>query len=114
MKKLFHRFFANYKHIYQKYVGYFVCSIFSTAVQASSTGGPTMPWDTGLQKIQDTLTGSTAHALIVIAIAATGVAVAIGEHGSIFRKGASIVFGGSIAMGAVSLYSTLQLGGAIV
>jgi type IV secretory pathway VirB2 component (pilin) len=80
---------------------------------AASTG-PAMPWDNGLAQIQNALTGNTAHALIVLAIAITGIAVALGEHDSIFRKAASIVFGGSIAVGAVSLYSTLRFSGAVI
>ncbi len=85
-----------------------------TSLSHTANTGPSMPWDDGLTQIQNALTGNTAHALIVLAIAITGIAVAVGETDSVFRKAASIVFGGSIAVGAVSLYSTLSFSGAVI
>ncbi len=76
--------------------------------------GNTMPWDGPLLTVQNALTGTTAHTIIVICIAGTGIAFACGEHGGLFRKGAAIIFGGSIAVGAVSLYSTLGFAGALI
>lgn len=87
-------------------------AVFTPSISYASSSGPAMPWDSGLQQIQNALTGNTAHALIVMAIALTGIAIAVGESDSIFRKAACIVFGGSIAVGAVSLYSTLRFSGA--
>lgn len=84
-----------------------------TTAFASSMGNP-MPWDGPLTAVQNALTGTTAHTIIVICIAGTGIAFACGEHGSLFRKGAAIIFGGSVAVGAVSLYSTLGFAGALV
>jgi type IV secretory pathway VirB2 component (pilin) len=71
----------------------------------------TMPWDNSLTAIQQALTGTTAHVIIVIAIAMAGLAFAVGEQGSLFRKGAAIIFGGSIATGAASLYAALKFSG---
>jgi hypothetical protein len=68
---------------------------------------PSMPWDDSLLQIQ--------HALVLLrtpssfAIAMAGIAYAVGEHGSIFRRAAGIIFGGSIATGATSIYLALKL-----
>lgn len=70
-----------------------------------------LPWENGLLEIQHALTGTTAHIIIVIAIAMAGIAYAVGEQGSIIRKAAGIIFGGSIATGATSLYLALKFTG---
>lgn len=103
----------NYWHkIHTKAITFILLTMASPAF--ASDFGPSMPWDGPLRKVQDALTGTTAHTIIVIMIAATGISYACGEHGSIFRKGAAIVFGGSIAVGAASLYYTLNFSGAMV
>jgi type IV secretory pathway VirB2 component (pilin) len=103
------------RHLQQGFRGLQIYALTSlTRVVHAASTGPAMPWDNGLTQIQNALTGNTAHALIVLAIAITGIAVALGENDSIFRKAASIVFGGSIAVGAVSLYSTLRFSGAVM
>jgi len=43
----------------------------------------------------------------LLAIIATGIGMAFGEHGSGFKKVMGIAFGGSIVIGAVSFVSTL-------
>ncbi len=70
-----------------------------------------MPWDDSLLVIQNALTGTTAHILIIIAIAMSGLMWAIGEQGSMIQKAGKIIFGGSIATGAVSICSALKLVG---
>ena len=70
-----------------------------------------MPWDDSLLVIQNALTGTTAHILIIIAIAMSGLMWAIGEQGSMIQQAGKIIFGGSIATGAVSICSALKLVG---
>lgn len=88
-----------------------VCSVVVLCVISKLAFAETMPWDDSLTVIQNALTGTTAHIIIVIAIAMAGIAFAVGEHGSLFKKGAAIIFGGSIATGAASLYMALKLSG---
>ena len=76
--------------------------------------GTTMPWDEGLKKIQMALTGPTAHFIIIIAISLSGLSFAFGEQGGAFRRGAGIIFGGSIAIGAATLANTLGISGAVL
>ncbi len=88
----------------------------STAVAFAGTGGGGgLPWDGPIQSIESDLQGTVAHALIIVAIVATGLMFAFGEHGSSMRKIMGIAAGGSIALGAASLVSGLGLGsGAVI
>ena len=45
---------------------------------ASSTTGPGMPWETGLSKLQESITGPVAMAISLIAIIAAGAALIFG------------------------------------
>ena len=80
----------------------------------ASDSGPMMPWDGPLTKIENALTGTTAHLAIVIAIASTGLGYAFSPEGGIMKKALAVLVGGSIAVGASSLYLTLQMGGAVI
>jgi hypothetical protein len=74
-----------------------------------------LPWDGPITTIESDLQGTVAHALIILAIVATGLMFAFGEHGSSMRKIMGIAAGGSIALGAASLVSGLGLGsGAVI
>ncbi len=89
----------------------------STAVAFAGTGGGGggLPWDGPITTIESDLQGTVAHALIILAIVATGLMFAFGEHGSSMRKIMGIAAGGSIALGAASLVSGLGLGsGAVI
>ncbi len=80
----------------------------------ASTGGPAMPWDTGLQNLIDNLTGTVARLTIIAAIVVAGITWAFTEHGTGGRKLSQIVFGGGIALGAVSMLAALGFTGAMV
>jgi type IV secretory pathway VirB2 component (pilin) len=73
--------------------------------------GQSMPWDDSLMVVEQALTGTTAHVLIIIAIAMSGLMWAIGEQGSFIHKAGKIILGGSIATGAVSICTALKLVG---
>jgi type IV secretion system protein VirB2 len=77
------------------------------AALASSGGGSGMPWDGPLTNIQQDLSGTVAHVFIIVAIVATGLMWAFGEHGSSMRKVMGIAAGGSMALGGVSVVSDL-------
>jgi type IV secretion system protein VirB2 len=77
------------------------------AALASSGGGGGMPWDGPLHNIEQDISGTVAHVFIVIAIVATGLMWAFGEHGSSMRKVMGIAAGGSLAMGAASAVTEL-------
>lgn len=78
------------------------------AVQASHAGtsGASMPWETPLQTVQDSLAGPVAKAVGIIAIVVTGLGFAFSEGGSAMRKGIGIVFGLAIAFTATTFITT--------
>jgi type IV secretion system protein VirB2 len=78
----------------------------STAANAATAGGGTMPWDSALSNIEYDLTGPTAHIIILIAIIVTGGLWAGGRHGEAMHRILGIAAGGSIMVGAASAYST--------
>lgn len=81
----------------------------AVADQALAAGaGGAMPWDSKLQAIADSITGPVAKAVGVIAIAMTGLGVALSEGGSWVRRGFAIVFGLSIAFTASSFGMTFM------
>lgn len=79
---------------------------------AASTSGPPMPWDTGLQNLVDNLTGTVARLLVIAAIVIAGVAWAFTEHGTGGRRISQIIFGGAVALAAVSFLASLGFSGA--
>ena len=68
--------------------------------------GTSMPWETPLQTVQDSLSGPVAKAVGVIAIVVTGLGFAFSEGGSAMRKGIGIVFGLAIAFTATTFITT--------
>lgn len=69
-----------------------------------------MPWEDPLNQITDSLTGPVARSVGLIALAVTGLTLAMGEAGGIFRRMVQVVFGLSIAFSAatwgMSLFGT--------
>src|SRR5476649_2778908 len=84
----------------------------SSSVFAGTTDS--LPWDTPGQKIEGWLTGSVARIVAIVLIAVSGIMFANGEHGSAFRRMMGVMFGISISVGAVTLYSSLGFSGAEV
>ena len=83
------------------------------AVAQAGTTGPGMPWDTGLQALIDNLTGTVARLLVIAAIVVAGLAWSFTEHGTGGRKVSQIVFGGAIALAAVTFLAALGFSGAV-
>ena len=59
------------------------------------------PWETALQTIVNYMTGSTAHLLAIIAVAAAGVAMLAG-HMSV-RSALSVILGIAVIFGAATI-----------
>jgi type IV secretion system protein VirB2 len=73
---------------------------------AGTTGGTSMPWETPLQTVADSISGPVAKAVGIIAIVITGIGFAFAEGGSAMRKGVGIVFGLAIAFTATTFISS--------
>ena len=72
----------------------------------AGSSGTSMPWETPLQTVQDSLCGPVAKAVGIIAIVITGLGFAFSEGGSAMRKGIGIVFGLAIAFTATTFITT--------
>ena len=68
--------------------------------------GTAMPWEGPLDTIMQSLSGTVAKAIGIIAIVLTGLGFAFAEGGSALRKGIGIVFGLAIAFTATTFIST--------
>ena len=75
-------------------------SMLAALVYAVPAYAQAMPWESPLRKLLSSLQGPTAQIIIILAIIIAGLAFAIGEAGSFFRRCAAAVFGGAIAIGA--------------
>jgi type IV secretion system protein TrbC len=87
--------------------------IFSSAAYAS---GSSMPWETPLNQILESVQGPVAKIMSVIIITVTGLTLAFGDTSGGFRRLIQIVFGLSIAFAASSFFLSFFSfsGGALV
>ena len=86
------------------------------AVSAADASGSSMPWETPLQSILESIQGPVAKIIAVIIIISTGLALAFGDTSGGFRRLIQIVFGLSIAFAASSFFLSFFSfsGGALV
>jgi type IV secretion system protein VirB2 len=74
--------------------------------------GSSMPWETPLQQILNSIQGPVAKIIAVIIITTTGLTLAFGDTSGGFRRLVQIVFGISIAFAASSFFlSFFSFGG---
>jgi type IV secretory pathway VirB2 component (pilin) len=78
--------------------------------------GSSMPWETPLNSILESVQGPVAKVISVIIIVVTGLTLAFGDTSGGFRRLIQIVFGLSIAFAASSFFLTFFSfgGGALV
>jgi len=74
--------------------------------------GSTMPWDGPLQALVNNLTGTTARALVLLAVVGAGLLWAFTRNEEGLKKLGQITFGGAIALGAATLMASLGFAGA--
>lgn len=87
------------KRLSEKTIAAFSAALM-TVLYSAPAYAQTMPWESPLRKLLASLQGPTAQIIIILAIIIAGLAFAIGEAGSFFRRCAAAVFGGAIAIGA--------------
>ena len=79
---------------------------------AAHASGSSMPWETPLNQILQSVQGPVAKIISVIIITVTGLTLAFGDTSGGFRRLIQIVFGLSIAFAAASFFLTFfQFGG---
>ena len=80
----------------------------------AAPSGPEMPWDQGLSNLVENLSGTVARLLILAAVVIAGLFWAFTEHNTGARKISQIVFGGAVALAAISFLAALGFSGAVV
>ncbi|MCH4023208.1 MAG: TrbC/VirB2 family protein [Acetobacter sp.] len=73
-------------------------------VSSAWASGSSMPWETPLNEILESVQGPVAKIISVIIITVTGLTLAFGETSGGFRRLIQIVFGLSIAFAASSFF----------
>ena len=83
---------------------------------AAYASGSSMPWETPLNQILESVQGPVAKIISVIIITVTGLSLAFGDTSGGFRRLIQIVFGLSIAFAASSFFLSFFSfsGGALV
>ena len=89
-----------------------VAVLVAPEIAHATPSGPSMPWDAPLQTLLDNLQGTVARILVTVAVVITGLLFAFGESGGAFRRVFGIAFGAAIALGAVTVLSSLGFVGA--
>ncbi|MDR3514010.1 MAG: TrbC/VirB2 family protein [Caulobacteraceae bacterium] len=86
------------------------------AASAAHASGSSMPWETPLNQILESVQGPVAKIISVIIITVTGLTLAFGDTSGGFRRLIQIVFGLSIAFAASSFFLSFFSfsGGALV
>ena len=77
---------------------------FATLAPAAYASGSSMPWETPLNSILESVQGPVAKIISVIIITVTGLTLAFGDTSGGFRRLIQIVFGLSIAFAASSFF----------
>jgi len=96
--------------------GLLFAAVMLMAAGTAKASGSSMPWETPLQSILDSIQGPVSKIIAVIIIISTGLALAFGDTSGGFRKLIQIVFGLSIAFAASSFFLSFFSfsGGAVV
>lgn len=98
------------------YHGLVLAAVMLMTAGTAKASGSSMPWETPLQSILDSIQGPVSKIIAVIIIISTGLALAFGDTSGGFRKLIQIVFGLSIAFAASSFFLSFFSfsGGAVV
>lgn len=91
----------------RQFLGTWLLSTLITAHAAAQFGGSGKPWEKPMEEFTDSITGPVAKWAIMIAVVASGLALAFTDGAALWRKALFVVFGGSIAFGVTSIVATL-------
>jgi len=81
----------------------------------AAASGASLPWETPLQQLTDSLTGPVLRTFLIISIVVAGLMMALTEVGAGAKRLLQAVFGLSVAVGAVSFFPTFfEFGGAAI
>ena len=99
------RAFRPMHRIRRRVGGFIAVTAISLAfAPAAFASGSSMPWETPLNQILESVQGPVAKIISVIIITVTGLTLAFGDTSGGFRRLIQIVFGLSIAFAASSFF----------
>jgi type IV secretory pathway VirB2 component (pilin) len=84
------------------------------APAAWATGAGAMPWDAPIETIKGNISGPVLSAAAIIGLVLCGLTWGLTEHSNGVRKFVPLIFGISLAAGAVGLVSTFGWSGALL
>lgn len=94
-----------FRHIRRRLIHLAAIGFLSLAFTPSAhASGSSMPWETPLNQILESVQGPVAKIISVIIITVTGLTLAFGDTSGGFRRLIQIVFGLSIAFAASSFF----------
>ncbi len=94
---------------------FFFLLLFPDLVQAASTGGTGLEWETPLEKVRDSITGPVAYAISLLGIVVAGAILVFGgEINEFVRRIVMLVLVVSLIVFAADILSTLFNRGALV
>ncbi|MFG1466199.1 TrbC/VirB2 family protein [Xanthobacter sp. DSM 24535] len=111
------RVFAAARRAHRRVADFVLISAISLAFAPTAyASGSSMPWETPLNSILESVQGPVAKIISVIIITVTGLTLAFGDTSGGFRRLIQIVFGLSIAFAASSFFLTFFSfsGGALI
>ena len=93
-----------------------IAAVTLASASSAHASGSSMPWETPLNQILESVQGPVAKIISVIIITVTGLTLAFGDTSGGFRRLIQIVFGLSIAFAASSFFLSFFSfsGGALV
>lgn len=74
-----------------------------TTPDIAYAGNTGLPWEEPLEQLKNSITGPVAVTIAIVAIAITGLALAVGEASGFVRRALQIVFGISISFAAANV-----------
>lgn len=78
------------------------CMIYSYLEPSTAAAG-SLPWETPMETLRDSLTNTVAKAICAIVVCVTGVMISMGEGGAAGRVALRLVFGLALAIGFLQI-----------
>jgi type IV secretion system protein VirB2 len=93
------------RHVQRRIADFLAIAVISFVFASTAhASGSSMPWETPLNQILESVQGPVAKIISVIIITVTGLSLAFGDTSGGFRRLIQIVFGLSIAFTASSFF----------
>lgn len=79
------------------------CMVYSYLEPSTAAAAGSLPWETPMETLRDSLTNTVAKAICAIVVCVTGVMISMGEGGAAGRVALRLVFGLALAIGFLQI-----------